>query len=157
MSGRTYAEAVAEEKKSTSRLHTIIYNLTDEIKARHDGPARARIQRVYQGKAEVARYVPHQQGGHVAGCFVAGRAAETRQRDPVVAAIKVWCTPESRFARRFKDDVSEVRSGMECGVTIENYGACKPGDIIGSICYGEGSAGIFAEGARESHMASIGC
>jgi len=138
------AEAVAEEEKVDIRLHTIIYNLTDEIKLAMTGLLAPVFKEVYQGKAEVRDTFRISKVGMVAGCFVQDgqlkRGSEIRLlRDNVVVH-----TGKVGSLRRFKDDVSEVRSGMECGVTIENYGDLKPGDIIEAFVTERVAPEVFA-------------
>ncbi len=138
------AEAVAEEEKVDIRLHTIIYNLTDEIKRAMVGLLAPVFKEVYQGKAEVRDTFRISKVGMVAGCFVQDgllkRGSEVRLlRDNVVVH-----SGKVGSLRRFKDDVSEVRSGMECGVTIENFGDLKPGDIIEAFVTEKVAPEVFA-------------
>ncbi len=138
------AEAIAEEEKVDIRLHTIIYNLTDEIKRAMAGLLAPVFKEVYQGKAEVRDTFRISKVGMVAGCFVQDgylkRGSEIRLlRDNVVVH-----SGKVGSLRRFKDDVSEVRSGMECGVTIENYGDVKPGDIIEAFVTEKVAPEVFA-------------
>jgi translation initiation factor IF-2 len=136
--------AMAEQEKVDIRLHTIIYNLTDEIKRAMTGLLEPVFREVYQGKAEVRDTFRISKVGMVAGCFVQDgqltRGSEIRLlRDNVVVH-----TGKVGSLRRFKDDVSEVRSGMECGVTIENYGDLKPGDIIEAFIAEKVAPEVFA-------------
>jgi translation initiation factor IF-2 len=136
--------AVAEQEKVDIRLHTIIYNLTDEIKRAMTGLLEPVYREVYQGKAEVRDTFRISKVGMVAGCFVQDgqltRGSEVRLlRDNVVVH-----TGKVGSLRRFKDDVSEVRSGMECGVTIENYSDLKPGDIIEAFVSEKIAPEVFA-------------
>ena len=124
------AQAIAEQESVDVRLHTIIYNLTDEIKRAMTGLLEPVFREIYKGKAEVRDTFRISKVGMVAGCFVQDgqltRDSEIRLlRDNVVVH-----TGKIGSLRRFKDDVSEVRSGMECGITLENFGDVKPGDII---------------------------
>ena len=124
------AQAVADQEKVDIRLHTIIYNLTDEIKKAMTGLLAPVFRETYKGKAEVRDTFRVTKVGMVAGCLVLDgnitRGCELRLlRDNVVVH-----TGKVGSLRRFKDDVSEVKSGMECGITIENYGDVKAGDII---------------------------
>jgi translation initiation factor IF-2 len=85
---------------------------------------------VYRGKAEVRDTFRITKVGNVAGCIVLDgvitRDSEVRLlRDNVVVH-----TGKIGSLRRFKDDVSEVKSGMECGITLDNYADVKQGDII---------------------------
>ena len=136
--------AMAEQEKVDIRLHTIIYNLTDEIKRAMTGLLEPVFREVYQGKAEVRDTFRISKVGMVAGCFVQDgqltRGSEIRLlRDNVVVH-----TGKVGSLRRFKDDVSEVRSGMECGVTIENYSDLKPGDIIEAFVAEKVAPEVFA-------------
>jgi len=138
------AEAIAEEEKVDIRLHTIIYNLTDEIKRAMAGLLEPVFKEVYQGKAEVRDTFRISKVGMVAGCFVQDgllkRGSEVRLlRDNIVVH-----TGKVGSLRRFKDDVGEVRSGMECGVTIENFGDVKPGDVIEAFVTEKVAPEVFA-------------
>jgi translation initiation factor IF-2 len=124
------AAALAEQEKVDVRLHTIIYNLTDEIKLAMSGLLAPVYKEVYRGKAEVRDTFRITKVGNVAGCMVVDgtitRDCEVRLlRDNVVVH-----TGKIGSLRRFKEDVSEVKSGMECGVTLDNYGDVKQGDVI---------------------------
>jgi translation initiation factor IF-2 len=124
------AAALAEQEKVDIRLHTIIYNLTDEIKAAMSGLLAPVFKEVYKGKAEVRETFRIPKVGNVAGCQVLDgvivRSAEVRLlRDNVVVY-----TGKVASLRRFKDDVSEVKVGMECGISLENFADIKQGDII---------------------------
>ena len=124
------AAALAEQEKVDVRLHTIIYNLTDEIKLAMSGLLAPVYKEVYRGKAEVRDTFRITKVGNVAGCIVLDgvitRDSEVRLlRDNVVVH-----TGKIGSLRRFKDDVSEVKSGMECGITLENYGDIKAGDVM---------------------------
>jgi len=136
--------AIAEQEEVDIRLHTIIYNLTDEIKRAMTGLLEPVYREVYQGKAEVRDTFRISKVGMVAGCFVQdgqlsrGSAIRLLRDNVVVHTGKVGSL------RRFKDDVSEVRSGMECGVTIENYSDLKPGDIIEAFVAEKIAPEVFA-------------
>ena len=124
------ASSLAEQEKVDVRLHTIIYNLTDEIKLAMSGLLAPVYKEVYRGKAEVRDTFRITKVGNVAGCMVTDgvitRDSEMRLlRDNIVVH-----TGKVGSLRRFKDDVSEVKSGMECGITLDNYGDVKQGDII---------------------------
>jgi translation initiation factor IF-2 len=124
------AAALAEQEKVDIRLHTIIYNLTDEIKLAMVGLLAPVFKEVYRGKAEVRDTFRITKVGNVAGCIVLDgvitRDSDVRLlRDNVVVH-----TGKIGSLRRFKDDVSEVKSGMECGITLANYADVKQGDII---------------------------
>jgi translation initiation factor IF-2 len=124
------AAQLAEQEKVDIRLHTIIYELVDEIKRAMAGMLEPVYREVYKGRAEVREVFHISKVGNVAGCVVLdgvlSRDSEVRLlRDNVVIY-----TGRVASLRRFKNDVSEVKSGMECGVALENFGDIKPGDIL---------------------------
>jgi translation initiation factor IF-2 len=138
------AASLAEQEKVDIRLHTIIYNLTDEIKRAMTGLLEPVFKEVYKGRAEVRETFRISKVGSVAGCIVQDgvltRDSETRLlRDNVVVY-----TGKISSLRRFKDDVSEVRSGQECGVTLENYSDVKQGDVIEAFVTERVATEVFA-------------
>jgi translation initiation factor IF-2 len=127
------AAQLAEQERVDVRLHTIIYELSDEIKRAISGLLEPVFREVYRGRAEVRETFRISKVGTVAGCLVLdgslARGSEVRVlRDNVVAY-----TGKIGSLKRFKDDASEVRSGLECGLSIENFNDIKPGDIIESF------------------------
>ncbi|MCC6857893.1 MAG: translation initiation factor IF-2 [Bryobacterales bacterium] len=138
------AAALAEQEKVDVRLHTIIYNLTDEIKRAMTGLLEPVFKEIYRGKAEVREVFRVTKVGMVAGCLVQDgiltRDSDVRLlRDNVVVF-----TGKIGSLRRFKEDVSEVRSGFECGVTIENFSDIKQGDVIEAFVTERVAAEVFA-------------
>ncbi len=124
------AVAVAEQEKVDIRLHTIIYELTDEIKRAMTGMLEPVFKEVYRGRASVREVFRITKVGNVAGCMVLDG---TLTRDSEVRILRdnvVVHTGKIESLRRFKNDVSEVKSGFECGMTIHNFGDVKPGDIV---------------------------
>jgi translation initiation factor IF-2 len=124
------ASALAEQEKVDVRLYTIIYELTDEMKRAMTGMLEPVYKEVYRGRAEVREVFRISKVGSIAGCQVVDgnltRASEVRVlRDNVVVY-----TGRVSSLRRFKNEASEVKSGMECGMGLENFGDFKPGDII---------------------------
>jgi translation initiation factor IF-2 len=121
---------LAEQEKVDIRLHSIIYELQDEIKRAMTGLLDPTIKEVYQGRAQVKETFRIPKVGTIAGCTVTDG---TIKRDSEVRLLRdnvVVHTGKIGSLRRFKDDVSEVKSGMECGITLDNYGDVKQGDII---------------------------
>jgi len=124
------AQEMAEQEKVDIRLHSIIYELQDEMKKAMTGLLEPTIKETYLGRAEVRETFRIPKVGTIAGCQVADglikRDAEVRLlRDNVVIF-----TGKVSSLRRFKDDASEVRNGMECGIGIQNYNDLKVGDVI---------------------------
>ena len=126
------AADVAEREKVDIRHHSVIYNVTDEIKKAMTGLLDPTFKEQRLGSAAVRETFKVPKVGTVAGCLVqdgritrAGEAQARLLRDNVV----VW---EGKLAslRRFKDDVSEVKAGFECGIGLQNFNDVKVGDVI---------------------------
>ncbi|HKC70771.1 MAG TPA: EF-Tu/IF-2/RF-3 family GTPase, partial [Terriglobales bacterium] len=124
------AQELAEQEKVDIRLHSIIYELQDEIKKAMSGLLEPTIKETYHGRAEVRETFRIPKVGMVAGCYVQDgnikRDSEVRLLRDNVVVFK----GKIGSLRRFKEDVSEVRNGMECGIAIANYGDVKIGDVI---------------------------
>jgi len=124
------AQELAEQEKVDIRLHSIIYELQDEIKKAMSGLLEPTFKETHLGRAEVRETFRVPKVGTVAGCYVQEgvikRDAEVRLLRDNVVIFK----GKVGSLRRFKDDASEVRSGMECGIGIANYGDIKIGDVI---------------------------
>ena len=124
------ATELAQQENVEIRLHTIIYEVMDEMKKAMMGLLEPTFREMVVGKAEVLQTFRVAKVGTVAGTMVSdGRLAKGSSvrllRDNVVIY-----TGKIGTLRRFKDDVSEVRSGLECGVTLENYNDVKTGDVM---------------------------
>jgi translation initiation factor IF-2 len=124
------AQDLAEEEGVEIRLYTVIYNVTNDIKNAMIGMLEATTHEKYMGRAEVRDTFRVPKFGFVAGSYIVDgvirRHAEIRLlRDNVVIH-------EGKIGslRRFKDDVSEVKSGYECGIGVEHFSDIKVGDII---------------------------
>jgi translation initiation factor IF-2 len=138
------AEALAEQEKVEIRLHTIIYNLTDEIKRAMTGLLEPVFREVYKGKAEVRETFRITKVGAVAGCIVQDGAITRDSEARLLRDNVVVHTGKIGSLRRFKDDVSEVKSGMECGITLDNYSDVKQGDIIEAFVTERMATEVFA-------------
>ena len=123
---------VAEREKVDIRLHSVIYNVTDEIKKAMTGLLEPVKKEVRLGLAEIRQIFKVPKAGTIAGCMVtdgvikrSGGAQARLLRDNVV----VYEGPLGSL-KRFKDDVSEVKTGFECGASFERYNDMKVGDMI---------------------------
>ena len=124
------AAQLAERDKVDIRLHTIIYELVDEMKRAMTGLLEPVYKEVYRGRAEVRDTFKITKVGSVAGCIVQDGQLTRDSSVRVLRDNVVVHTGKIGSLRRFKNDVSEVKSGAECGVTIDNFGDFKPGDIF---------------------------
>ena len=124
------AQELAEQEEVDIRLHSIIYELQDEIKRAMSGLLEPTIKETYQGRAEVLETFRIPKVGTVAGCRVSDglikRDSEVRLLRDNVVVFK----GKIGSLRRFKDDAREVTNGMECGISIANYGDIKARDVI---------------------------
>jgi len=121
---------LAQQENVDIRTHTIIYELIDEMKKALTGMLEPVFKETYLGRAQVRDTFRIKGVGMVAGCMVQDgiikRDAELRiLRDNVVVY-----TGRVSSLKRFKDDASEVRAGVECGMGIANFNDVKVGDII---------------------------
>ena len=124
------ASQVAEHESVDIRLHTIIYDLTHEIKQAMTGLLEPVIKETYKGRAEVRDVFKITKVGIVAGCSVLDGVVTRGSSVRVLRDNVVVHTGKIDGLRRFKDDVSEVKTGMECGISLVNYSDVKPGDIL---------------------------
>jgi len=124
------AQELAEQEKVDIRLHSIIYELSAEIKKAMTGLLEPIIKETYLGRAEVRDTFRVPKVGTIAGCYVLDglikRDSDVRLLRDGVQVYKGKVTS----LRRFKDDASEVRNGMECGIGISNFNDLKKGDVI---------------------------
>ena len=124
------AQELAEQEEVDIRLHSIIYELQDEIKRAMTGLLEPTIKETYLGRAEVLETFRIPKVGTIAGCRVTDglikRDSEVRLLRDNVMVFK----GKVASLRRFKDDAKEVTNGMECGISIANYGDIKARDVI---------------------------
>jgi len=124
------AQELAEQEQVDIRLHSIIYELQDEIKKAMAGLLEPVVKETYMGRAEVKETFRIPKVGTVAGCQVIDGAIKRDNEVRLLRDNVVVYKGKIGSLRRFKDDVSEVRNGMECGIGIANYGDIKKGDVI---------------------------
>ncbi len=123
---------VAKREGVQIKLYAIIYELIDEVKEAMSGLLDPLMKDVVTGQAEVRKIFELSKGGNVAGCavtsgkIVRGKMRVVRKGDLVYEGI-------SHTLKHFKDEVNEVRSGMECGIRLDGFDDFKEGDIV--ECY----------------------
>ncbi len=124
------AAELAVQEGVDIRLHTIIYNVTDEIRSAMVGMLDQTFKEAHLGTAEVRNTFKVPKFGTIAGCYISdGKVTRSCQARLVRDNVVIY---EGKIAslRRFKDDASEVRSGFECGIGLENFSDIKIGDVI---------------------------
>jgi translation initiation factor IF-2 len=124
------AAELAEKEGVDIRLYTVIYTLVDEIKAAMTGLLDPKFQEVFQGRAEVRNTFKVPKAGVVAGCMVIDGVIPRTASVRLLRDNRVILEGKIGSLRHFKQDVSEVRQGFECGIGIEKFQDIKVGDII---------------------------
>ena len=124
------ARQLAEKEHIEIRLYSVIYAAIDDVKAAMEGMLEPKIEEKILGNAEVRETFKITKVGTVAGCFVIDGKIPRNAKARVVREGIVVYTGELASLKRFKEDVKEVRSGMECGLNIKDFNDIKVGDII---------------------------
>ncbi|MBB5341788.1 translation initiation factor IF-2 [Tunturiibacter gelidoferens] len=127
------AAEVAERENVEIRLHSIIYELQDEITKAMYGLLEPVFKENYAGRAEVLNVFKITKVGQIAGCRVTdGLIKRDQQVRLLREGAEVW---KGKIAslKRFKDDVSEVRQGVECGIDLAGHKDIRVGDVIESF------------------------
>lgn len=127
------AKQLAAAEGVSIQIFSIIYELIDAIKAAMSGMLAPIIKEEYIGKLEVREIFKVGKVGTIAGCMVAEGRVVKASKIKLVRDNVVIYSGKLGTLKRFKDDVKEVKSGYECGATIDSYNDIKVGDII--ECY----------------------
>ena len=120
----------AEKAGVEIRLHTVIYNVTDEIKKAMEGLLDPTLKEVARGRAEVRNTFKVPKFGIVAGCYVTEGVIPRSAQVRLLRDNRVVYEGKIGSLRRFKDDVSEVKQSFECGIGLDKYQDVKVGDVI---------------------------
>jgi translation initiation factor IF-2 len=124
------AEVEAEKAGVDIRLYTVIYNITDDIRKAMEGLLDPTLKEVARGRAEVRNTFNVPKIGVVAGCSVIEGTIPRSAQVRLLRDNRVIYEGKIGSLRRFKDDVSEVKTGFECGIGLDRYQDIKVGDII---------------------------
>jgi len=124
------AMELAQQEHVDIRSHTIIYEVSDELKKAMEGLLEPVLQETYLGRAEVRNTFKVKGSGTVAGCYVVDGVLKRDAQIRVVRDGAVIYTSKLSSLKRFKDDASEVRTGFECGAGIANFNDVKVGDVL---------------------------
>ena len=110
--------------------HNIIYDVINLVKKAINGSLAPEIHEKIMGLAQVREVFRSSKTGAVAGCMVTEGLIKRNFPIRVLRDNVVVFEGSLESLRRFKDDVAEVRNGMECGIAVKNYNDIKPGDQI---------------------------
>lgn len=125
------ADALAEREGVDIRAYSIIYEALNDIRAAMEGLLEPTLKERVLGRAEVRQVFMIPKAGAVAGCYVTdGTIARAGSTVRVVRDGVVVYEGKMGSLRRFKDDVKEVATGYECGISVENFNDIKPGDRL---------------------------
>lgn len=124
------ARRVVESESVDLRYYSVIYDLIDEVKQAMSGMLAPEYKQEIIGMAEVRDVFKSPKFGAVAGCMVTEGVVKRHNKIRVLRDNVVIYEGELESLRRFKDDVNEVRNGMECGIGVKNYNDVRPGDMI---------------------------
>ncbi|MCC7406985.1 MAG: translation initiation factor IF-2 [Phycisphaeraceae bacterium] len=130
----SHARDLAEERKVDIRLYRIIYELVEDVKKSIEGMLAPEFRETQHGEAEVRQIFRVGKVGTVAGCLVAtGIIRRSGKMRVVRDSVVVTENREIASLRRLKDDVRDVRAGLECGIHLQGFDDVKPGDRL--VCY----------------------
>ena len=124
------ARKLVDEEGIDLRYYSIIYDVIDDVTKAVTGMLAPEIREQIVGVAEVKEVFRSPKFGDIAGCIVTSGAIRRNCPIRVLRDNVVIFEGVLESLRRFKDDVSEVRSGTECGIGVKNYNDVRPGDQI---------------------------
>ncbi|GJM28177.1 MAG: hypothetical protein DHS20C17_08120 [Cyclobacteriaceae bacterium] len=124
------ARDIAENEEIEIRLYSVIYNAINDVKDAMEGMLAPTVEEVITGNVEVREVFKISKVGTVAGCYVTDGLVKRSNQIRLVRDGIVVHTGEIGQLKRFKDDVSEVKSGYECGISLKNFKDIQEGDII---------------------------
>ena len=124
------AREIAERQKVALKYYDVIYDLLDDIRAGMAGQLGPEYFETVVGRAEIREVFPAGKHGRAAGLLVVEGAIRKDLRARITREDVIIYNGKVSSLRRFKDDVAEVRAGLECGVTFESHTDIKPGDFL---------------------------
>lgn len=124
------ARTIVEREEIDLRYYSVIYELIDHVKQAMTGMLAPEFKEEIVGIAEVRDVFRSPKLGAIAGCMVVEGTVYRNKKIRVLRDNVVIYEGELESLRRFKDDVNEVRNGVECGIGVKNYNDVKEGDKI---------------------------
>ena len=126
------ARKLAENEEIDIRLFSVIYDAVDEVRDALEGLLSPEIKEQIMGSVEVREIFKVSKVGTIAGCYVTDGKIDRNNPLRIIRDGVVIYDGEIDALKRFKDDVKEVSSGYECGISIRNYNDLKVGDSFES-------------------------
>lgn len=127
------ARKLADQEQIELRFYSIIYDAINEIRDAMEGLLAPTVEEVIVGNIEVRDVFRITKIGTVAGCYVTEGTVKRNNKIRIIRDFIVIHTGEISALKRFKDDVSEVKFGYECGLSIKNFNDIEVGDVIESF------------------------
>jgi translation initiation factor IF-2 len=124
------ASDLAQRENVEIRTHSVIYEVSDEIKRAMAGLLDPVYKETHLGRAEVRNTFRIKGLGMIAGCYVVDGILKRDAEVRVVREGAVVYTGRINSLRRFKEDANEVRTGFECGASVSNFNDLKVGDVL---------------------------
>ena len=124
------AKRLADQEGVDIRLYSIIYDTIEEIKSAMEGMLDKEIKEEYTGTAEVRQVYKITKVGTVAGAFVTDGKIHRSDKIRVIRDGIVVHTADINALKRFKDDVKEVSTNFDCGISLVNYNDIREGDML---------------------------
>lgn len=131
------ARKLAEKEEIQINTYRVIYEAIEDVKAALSGMLDPDIKEVELGQAEIRSIFKVPKVGAVAGCYITEGKFTRSARVRVVRDGVVIHEGNLASLKRFKDDVKEVASGFECGLSIERFNDIKEGDILEAYTFEE--------------------
>ncbi|AUD04868.1 translation initiation factor IF-2 [Spirosoma pollinicola] len=131
------ARKLAEQEQIEIRLYSIIYDAINEVKDAMEGLLAPTVEEIIVGNIEVRDVFKISKIGTVAGCYVTEGNIKRNNKIRIIRDFIVVHTGEISALKRFKEDVSEVKFGYECGLSIKNFNDIEVGDVIESFEFKE--------------------
>jgi translation initiation factor IF-2 len=124
------AKKIAEKDEIEIRLYSVIYDAINEVKDAMEGLLAPTVEEFITGNIEVRDIFKISKVGTVAGCYVTDGYVKRSNNIRLIRDGNVTYSGEIGQLKRFKDDVQEVKSGYECGISIKGFNDIKVGDVI---------------------------
>ena len=125
-----HARDIAKRDGVDIKYYSIIYELIDDVKNLLSGLLKPEISENITGNVEIREVFSISKIGNIAGCMVKDGYISRKSNVRILRDNIVIHQGQISSLKRFKDEVSEVKTGFECGVMIDNYSDIKVGDII---------------------------